>query len=108
MTYVWLCVIFVLVALAVFLVAWLSSGRPRQLAKTWWLPIVAAGVVVMVLTAVFDNVMIGTGLMTYADTHISGLLIGAAPLEDFTYPLAGLLLLPALWLLLGRGRAGER
>ncbi|MGM1016951.1 MAG: lycopene cyclase domain-containing protein [Actinomycetota bacterium] len=53
-----------------------------------------------VLTAVFDNIMIGTGLFHYAPSQLVGVHIGLAPLEDFTYPLAGALLLPALWTLL--------
>ncbi|WHF20954.1 hypothetical protein QJS66_11790 [Kocuria rhizophila] len=38
--------------------------------------------------------------MTYTEQNISGVRIGLAPLEDFAYPVAGVLLLPALWLLL--------
>jgi hypothetical protein len=40
--------------------------------------------------------------MVYEPGHLTGILLGSAPLEDFAYPLAGLLLLPALWLLFGR------
>jgi lycopene cyclase domain-containing protein len=57
---------------------------------------------VLALTAVFDNVMIHFGLMTYSRDAISGALVGAAPVEDFAYPLAALMLLPALWLLFDR------
>ncbi len=46
------------------------------------------------LTAVFDTVMIATGLFHYAPTQLAGVHIGLAPLEDFAYPLAGVLLLP--------------
>ena len=34
--------------------------------------------------------------------------VGLAPLEDFAYPLAGVLLLPGLWLLLGGRVASAR
>lgn len=66
-----------------------------------------AAVVVLVLTAVFDNIMIAVGLFSYAPGLISGLSVGLAPLEDFAYPVAAVLLLPALWILLGE-RAGKR
>jgi lycopene cyclase domain-containing protein len=56
---------------------------------------------VLLLTAVFDNIMIGVGLVAYDPALISGLFIGIAPLEDFAYPVAAALLLPALWALLG-------
>ncbi|TDW29662.1 lycopene cyclase domain-containing protein [Cryobacterium psychrophilum] len=109
MTYAWLSLIFLVVA-AVVLLAALGSWRAsrRTLLVRWRLPIVAAGVVVMILTAVFDNVMIQSGLMAYASGTTSGLLVGVAPVEDFAYPLAGLILLPSLWLLFGRRGADER
>ncbi|MDK1326885.1 lycopene cyclase domain-containing protein [Arthrobacter sp. zg-Y1143] len=62
--------------------------------------------VLLALTAVFDNMMIRVGLFWYNNERISGAFAGAAPLEDFAYPLAAVLLLPALWILLP-GRAPE-
>ncbi|MFE1644724.1 lycopene cyclase domain-containing protein [Microbacterium sp. P01] len=59
-------------------------------------------VVLLVLTAIFDNVMIAAGLFTYPPVHLSGLRIGAAPLEDFSYPLCAAFLLPALFTLFSR------
>lgn len=66
-----------------------------------WRALALAAGALLLLTAVFDNVMIASGLFTYADAHISGLRIGLAPVEDFAYPLAAVVLLPALWTLLG-------
>lgn len=56
----------------------------------------------LVLTAVFDNVMIAIGLVGYDAELISGAFVGIAPLEDFAYAIAAVLLLPSLWLLLER------
>jgi len=65
-----------------------------------------AAVILLALTAVFDNVMIAAGLFTYPAEHLSGLRIGLAPLEDFSYPLAAAFLVPAVWTLLsGREEA---
>ncbi|TFD65256.1 lycopene cyclase domain-containing protein [Cryobacterium ruanii] len=61
----------------------------------------------LLLTAVFDNLMIGAGLFSYDPDHISGLFIGLAPIEDFAYPLAAALLLPALWVLAGSSKLGH-
>ncbi|MBG6213570.1 lycopene cyclase domain-containing protein [Cryobacterium sp. CAN_C3] len=61
----------------------------------------------LLLTAVFDNLMIGAGLFSYDPEHISGLFIGLAPIEDFAYPLAAAILLPSLWVLLGRTTLGR-
>lgn len=106
MTYWALNTVFLLPALAVGVAAaLLLSGRRRKGA------LAAAGgaaVVVLVLTAVFDNIMIAAGLFSYAPDLISGVSVGLAPLEDFAYPVAAVLLLPALWILLGeRGRKRE-
>ncbi|MET4637835.1 lycopene cyclase domain-containing protein [Mycetocola sp. 2940] len=104
MTYVTLSLVFLAVAAAVLAVALLTASDRRRLVARWWLPAVATAIALAVLTAVFDNVMIATGLMVYEPAHLVGILIGGAPIEDFAYPFAGLLLLPAVWLLLGRTR----
>ena len=59
----------------------------------------------LVMTAVFDNIMIGVGLVGYDSSLISGAFIGIAPLEDFAYAIAAVVLLPTLWSLLGCGPA---
>ncbi len=64
------------------------------------LVIFGALVVVLVMTAVFDNIMIGVGLVGYDAQKISGAFVGIAPLEDFAYAVAAVILLPSLWVLL--------
>ena len=49
----------------------------------------------------FDNVLVGTGIVGYDPDLISGAKIGVAPLEDFAYAIAAIILLPSLWALLG-------
>lgn len=107
MTYALLSLLFLAVAAAVLVVGLAVAPDRALLVRRWWLPALLAAVVVLVLTAVFDNLMIGAGFMTYADTHISGARLGLVPVEDFSYPLAALLLLPAIWLLARRRRSGS-
>ncbi|MET0480730.1 MAG: lycopene cyclase domain-containing protein [Mycetocola sp.] len=102
MTYVTLSLVFLAIAAAVLAVALATARDRRRLLSRWWLPAVTTAIALTVLTAVFDNVMIATGLMVYEPGHLAGILIGAAPIEDFAYPAAALLMLPAVWLLLGR------
>lgn len=59
-----------------------------------------AAIALLILTAVFDNVMIGLGLFTYPVEHLSGLRVGLAPIEDFAYPLAAAFAIPAVFTLL--------
>ena len=54
------------------------------------------------LTAVFDSAMIAAELFRYAPSRLLGLHIGLAPIEDFAYPLAAVLLLPSVWIVLIR------
>ncbi|MFJ4174765.1 lycopene cyclase domain-containing protein [Microbacterium sp. NPDC089696] len=61
--------------------------------------------VLFALTAVFDTVMIASGLFHYSPAHLLGVHVGLAPIEDFAYPLAGAVLLPALWMLLRARRS---
>ena len=56
--------------------------------------------VLVILTAVFDNLMIAADLFTYPEQHISGIRIGLAPIEDFAYPICAAFLLPAIGALL--------
>lgn len=56
----------------------------------------------MALTAVFDNIMIAAGLFTYPPEHLSGIRIGLAPIEDFSYAVCAAFLVPAVWTLLDR------
>ena len=109
MTYWWLNLAFLGIALVALIAALVSSRRPRRtLIARWAAPISVAVAAVLVLTAVFDNLMIGGALVTYARSAVSGLVIGAAPLEDFAYPVAGAILLPSVWFLLGRRGARGR
>lgn len=98
MTYLALNALFLLVAVA-FAVFGRLTGR---LASRTFPAIGIALVIVLALTAVFDNVMIAAGLFSYNPDRILGLKLGLAPIEDFGYPVAAVILLPALWALLER------
>lgn len=70
-------------------------------------PTLVAVVALLALTAAFDNVMLAVGVDDYARAHASGLAIGRAPIEDFSYPLATALLLPGVWELSRRRQHAE-
>lgn len=72
------------------------------LRKTPWKLVGLTLLATITLTAVFDNVIVGTGIVAYDPSKILGLLIGVAPIEDFAYTIAAALLIPAVWILLGR------
>jgi len=101
MTYWALNAIFlaIVAAVAVLAIALRRPPRGRSL--------LLALAVVLVMTAVFDNVMIGVGLVGYNASLISGVFIGIAPLEDFAYALAAVVLLTSLWTLLPARKPGS-
>ena len=103
MSYVLLDLMFLGCALLVTFAAVLL--RRQQLSRRGVWAVAVALVGVLLLSVVFDNVMIGVGLVAYDPARILGLRIGLAPIEDFAYPIAVALLLPALWTLLPARRA---
>lgn len=121
MTYTALNVVFLLVAGAFALVAHRIAGRRRRenqhrlddgaRAGRVRRPRLVAGVVtlviMLVLTVVFDSVIVGVGLVAYDPARISGVYVGRAPVEDLAYTVGAVLVLPALWRLLGT-RSGRR
>ena len=59
--------------------------------------LVLAAFVVLAMTAVFDNLIIWAGIVAYDQTLISGVKLALAPIEDFSYSLVGLILIPLVW-----------
>jgi lycopene cyclase domain-containing protein len=97
-TYWALDAIFLGVVAVVAIMAVISRRAPR------WIAVLITAGVLLVLTAVFDNAMIGIGIVGYNRALISGVFVARAPLEDFAYTVAAVVLLPSLWTLLARKR----
>lgn len=85
MTYLLISLPFLIVGLAV--AAW-----RRQYVVT-----AVVAVVLIVLTIVFDNLMIWAELVGYGDEQRLGLHIGLVPVEDLFYALFVALIVPAVW-----------
>jgi lycopene cyclase domain-containing protein len=60
-------------------------------------PLTFAAVVMFTLTAIFDNVIIGTGIVDYDDELLLGVKLLYAPIEDFAYTAVALVLVPSLF-----------
>ncbi|MDI2034303.1 prenyltransferase [Paenarthrobacter nitroguajacolicus] len=103
MTYLWLAFLFVAAAIVAGVVFARQGARTGE-SRRHWQAVGLAFAALAVLTAVFDSVMIGMELFHYDSSHILGLTVGLAPLEDFAYPLAGVVALPGLWMWLSRRR----
>lgn len=99
MTYWALNAVFLAAVVVLVVAAVVARRAPR------WSAVGITAVVLIVMTAIFDNVMIGVGLVDYDPSNISGVRIGIAPIEDFAYTIAAVLGLPALWHLLPASRS---
>jgi lycopene cyclase domain-containing protein len=62
-----------------------------------WVAVGAALVVMLIMTAIFDNMIIGFGLVDYDPALISGVRIGVAPIEDFAYTVVAMIVVPVVW-----------
>lgn len=58
---------------------------------------IIATLVLIILTAVFDNLIVWLGIVTYDPARILGIRLGTAPVEDFAYAIGASLLVPLLW-----------
>jgi lycopene cyclase domain-containing protein len=96
MTYWMLNLVFLAIVAIVVIAAILANRSPS------WRAVGLSGIVLVVMTAIFDNVIIGIGLVDYDPDRFAGIRIGLAPLEDFAYTIAAMFLLPSLWRLLER------
>lgn len=97
MTYPLIVIPFMALTLIVTL---LTVRRPRFGARM--AASALAAVALLILTAIFDNVMIANNLIEYPPEHLSGIKIGVAPIEDFSYSVCAAFLVPAVYVLLDR------
>ena len=93
MTYVWMDIAFLALAA---MIAQMGRGRVALRASVY------AGLILLVMTLVFDNLIIGTGIVAYENVKTLGMRLGLAPIEDFAYAVAAIVIVPALWVALGR------
>ena len=56
----------------------------------------------LVSTALFDNLIVGSGLVAYDESRIIGVRIGVAPIEDFLYAIVAVLVTASVWQILRR------
>ncbi|AVM65689.1 prenyltransferase [Dietzia cinnamea] len=82
------------VVAAALIALWCLRGDDR---RRWLIGVGGSLVVLLVLTAIFDNIMIAAGLVAYDDALTSGIRLGVAPIEDFSYAIAASVFVPSVW-----------
>ncbi len=90
MTYLLISVPFLVVGLVL-------AGRHLRAAPRQWAVTALVLTVLVVLTVIFDNLMILGDLVGYGEAQRLGPRVGLVPVEDLFYPLFAALVVPALW-----------
>ncbi|WP_306231668.1 lycopene cyclase domain-containing protein [Agrococcus beijingensis] len=96
---------YALVLLPVLLAAVVTAGVAFRSDRRGWAALGLASLLVLVLTVVFDSIMIAVDLFRYDESLLLGLRVGVAPVEDLGYALVAPLLVASLWRLLGPWRS---
>jgi lycopene cyclase domain-containing protein len=99
-TYLGLAAIFVALTVPVLVVA-VALRRPD---RRWWVVTGLTALALVVLTAVFDSIMIAADLFRFDESALTGIHIGLAPIEDFAWPIAATVLISSLLLLADEDR----
>lgn len=95
MTYLGLAAVFTAATVPVLAVA-VAKRRPD---RRWWAATGLTALALIVLTAVFDSIMIAADLFRFDEESLTGIHVGLAPIEDFAWPIAATILVSSLLLL---------
>ena len=80
----------------------LVIGKPFPKPSRVWYGVLG---VLLVLTAIFDNVIVGLDIVGYSTHKILGVYICVAPIEDFMYAVLAAIVIPVVWNRLGQKHA---
>lgn len=71
----------------------------RRPGSRWWGQTVLTTVGLLILTIVFDNVIIALDLVGYDESQLSGVYLALVPIEDLAWSVVAGMMVPSLWLL---------
>lgn len=97
MTYLWLALAFVAFAATAGILLGRVAARRHGPVRGHWAAAGLTFLTLAVLTAIFDSLMIASELFHFDSAHLVNIRVWLAPIEDFSYPLVCVLLLPPLW-----------
>ena len=86
-TYLILNLVFIVI---VCVLVGISPSRPKK-------ALLITFALLLILTVVFDNLIIIMSIVAYDTSKILGIYLGMAPVEDFMYAMLAVLLVPVVW-----------
>jgi len=87
--------IYLLLNLAFMLIAFV--GLNVFVRRTPWPKLLRTLLVMLLVTLVFDNLIIGLGIVDYDISKLSGVYLGLAPIEDFAYTVVSVFMVASIW-----------
>lgn len=79
--------------LFILIISLILGLQYKKPSKVWWLSLIS----LLVLTLIFDSLIIASGMVGYDPEKILGIKLILAPVEDFFYPLLAIIVIPFLW-----------
>ncbi len=71
----------------------IPAKHKHHILKPFWFTLSA----ILLLTVLFDSLIIAAGIVGYDTARILGVYIGRAPIEDFAYAVASVVLVVLIW-----------
>lgn len=99
---------FSLLFVALALVPVAGAMVRQRTGRRWWRAVLFSMVVLLVLTVIFDSLMVHVDLFRYDQSRSLGLDVLLTPVEDLAWPVAAALLVPSLWVLTPSARPARR
>ncbi|MEN9989129.1 MAG: hypothetical protein RL508_108 [Actinomycetota bacterium] len=100
MNYTYLAVV-LFVLIPVFIICGRAS---RKLAKSTILFLTGG---TLLLSLIFDNLIVGLNIVGYDPSKLLGLRVPLAPIEDFAYSAVAAIMIPVLWQQFGKKRGSD-
>ena len=82
---------------AVVLLCVAAAARRFRITTPRLTPVFLSLVILLLFTAVFDSLIIIADIVHYDASTLTGLSIWKAPIEDFSYSLLAIIIIPILW-----------
>jgi small toxic polypeptide LdrA/B/C/D len=98
LNYVW-------VVLWVAVPVYVLCGRASRKLSKLTISLLALGT--LLVSLVFDNLIVGLKIVAYDPGKILGIRVPIAPIEDFGYTIVGVILVPVLWNFFGRKQTSD-
>ena len=76
---------FLLIFLVIPIFALLAAALRNQPSRLFWWSIVAQMALALLYTTPWDNYLVATGVWSYSQKQVTGIVLGYVPLEEYAF-----------------------